>query len=405
MPHYTYKVIDWQGRRREGTYRAGNMQEVADYLRARKYTILRIKERAGQAFLPDTLINQNRAKKIKSRDYMIFCRHFSSMISAGFTILKSLQILGVQTENANMREKIREVSLSVEKGYTLAQSMDEYPDSFPAIMTNMIAAGEAGGMLAEVLERLAVHFERQSDFEEKMRSALIYPVVISVVAFLVMGIMVFFVLPTFSTMFTNMGAELPLLTQAVLGLAGFAANHWLIILVALLIISAVLKLYVRTEQFRWFRDRMLLKFPGLSTLYTKMAAARFARGLSSLLKSGVDILVALELADKVIDNRVFNSIITKVRLDISDGHTMASSLKKSGFFPDMMVEMIRVGEETGYLDDMLNHAANLYEREVTYSVDRISSITEPAVLIFVGVFVGVLVISLILPMFQIYGGL
>ncbi len=404
MPTYNYKVKDWQGNTREGSYRAGSVHEAAGHLHALNYTILKLKEQAGQALLTDALKSGKR-EKIKPSHYMVFCRHFATMTIAGFTVLKSLHVLGLHGENAILREKIKEVAFSVEKGCTIAESMNEFPDVFPSIMTNMIAAGETGGMLGEVLERLAQHFERQSDLEEKMRSAMTYPIVISVVALVVLAVMIFFVLPIFSNMFINMGAELPLLTQAILGFGNFVMTYWLVFLLIMVGFIAVLKLNNKAGYGGLLLDQMKLRFPVFSTLYIKVVVSRFARSLSSLLSSGVDILGALDLVDKLTDNRVFNEALIITRRDISHGHTMAGSLKKSGLFPPMMVEMIRVGEETGCLSEMLSHSADLYEREVTYGVDRIASIIEPAVLVFVGLFVGILVVSLILPMFQIYDGI
>ncbi len=344
-------------------------------------------------------------KKIKSRDYMIFCRHFATMISAGLTVVRSLQILGSGEGNKTLKRTIGAVALRVERGSTLAGAMEQYPKVFPSVMTGMIAAAEAGGILGEVLERLALHYERQSDLEERVRGAMTYPLVVAIVALLVLVVMFLYILPTFGSMFSTMGIELPLITQAVIGAGGFFGRYRYTVLIIVAVAAAIFRMFKKTDRGQRLVDSLKLRVPIYASNYKRMIWARFARTMSSLLSSGLDILSALELGKEIIGNHIYGRALDRVGRDISGGCSLAESLGEGALFPPMMVEMIRVGEETGNLEGMLGRSADLFERELIYSVDRLATVIEPAIIVFVGFFVGLMVFSIILPLFGIYEGI
>ncbi len=402
MPYFTYRARDWQGRRRRGAVEAKNLPDALEQLHNRRYTALDVKEKSFWVGKLGEFRSFKKKKKIHTHDYMAFCRQLATMLGAGLTILKSLQVIGRQLENEEFREKLREISMEVEMGGSLLAAMEKNPQVFPTLMRSMVAAGESGGILSEVLERLAVHYERQGDLEEKIRGAMLYPMVVCIVAFIVLLIMVFFILPVFGTAFANMGVELSPLTMAVMGLGNFITGYWFVFLLLIAAGAFSLKKFLPTERGKDLLHRLMLKLPVFAPIYTKIIVSRFARNLGSLLHSGVDILFALDLGGEIIDNRIYAAALKQTRAEIAQGRTMAASLQKSGLFPSMMVEMIRVGEETGRLDEMLGTAADYYEREVTHAVNRLGIIIEPVVLILVGVMVGLLVASLVIPMFQIY---
>ncbi len=405
MPFYNYKAKDSQGYVHKGWYEAENVQEVLQSLRERKFTTIDINEKATWLFKVKHISKLRLSQKIKSRDYMLLCRQLATMYLAGFTILRSLQVVGKQVENNILAEKLQEVSLEVEKGNSLAASLEKYPAVFPPMMNGMIAAGELGGILGEVLKRLAEHYERQSDLEEKIRGAMTYPLIVSAIALLVLGIMIVFVLPTFGETILAMGVELPWITLAIMDLGVVMVDYWpLFLLVGLGIVVAWRPLF-NVKRGKVLSEWLKLKMPVLAPIYRKVIAFRFSRNLGSLLSSGIDLLAALEMLENILEHRGYAAALNAGREDLSRGWPMSVSLKKSELFPLLLIEMIKVGEETGQLDEMLDRAADYYEREVTYAVNRLGIIIEPVVLILVGIFVGLLVASLIIPMFQIYEGI
>ncbi|HHX86765.1 MAG TPA: type II secretion system F family protein [Firmicutes bacterium] len=412
MPSYHYTAKDWDGRTTEGVYSAGSVGEVLRHLSSRNLTVLNVREqtavgaarqkmREPAAVKPRGELFQ-RKKKGRARDLMVFCRQFGTMLQAGMTALRGLQVLSQQMENPVFREVLTDVALSLEKGNTLAECFDHHSDFFPRILISMVEAGEAGGILDTVMSRLADHFERQHNLEEKIRSATVYPIVICVVAVAVMSVMVLFVLPKFAEIFVGLGIELPLLTRMLMGSGRFILSYWYFILALILALVLGARYYIQTPEGKESFDKFKLWIPLFGPIYQKMIIARFARTLSTLLASGVGILTSLELVDKVIDNELYSKSLERAREVIRQGQLMAFPLGASHLFPPMLVEMVHVGEETGALDEMLSRSADFYENEVTYVVERLSTVIEPVLLVVIGVFVGMLVVSIIKPMFQIY---
>jgi type IV pilus assembly protein PilC len=406
LPTFRYVAKNWEGETDSGTFSAPNLREAIEHLRAQELFVISIKEQAAALQRQEASLERFRArlrdKKPKSRDFMIFCRQFATMLQAGINVLQILKIQAQQSENSALNERLIEVSLDVERGGTLAGALEKHGNFFPKIITSMVEAGEAGGILDAVMERLAAHFENQHDLEEKIRTATTYPIIVSGLAVAVMGLMVFFVLPKFSEIFESMGFEMPFLTRALLGLSRFVTGYWYLIIALLLLLIVALRRYLGTPQGRERFDRMQLRLPLYGKIYGTMIVARFARTLGTLLVSGVGLVPALELVEKVINNVVLVSALTEARRVIRQGQALALPLAASGLFPPMLVEMINIGEESGALDSMLARTADFYEGELTFILDRLSSIIEPVLIVAVGLFVGLLLISIIQPMFGIY---
>ena len=406
MPTFRYVAKNWEGETDSGTFSAPNLREAIEHLRAQELFVISIKEQAAALQRQEASLERFRArlrdKKPKSRDFMIFCRQFATMLQAGINVLQILKIQAQQSENSALKERLIEVSIDVERGGTLAGALEKHGNFFPKIITSMVEAGETGGILDTVMERLAAHFQNQHDLEEKIRSATMYPIIVCGLAVAVMGLMVFFVLPQFARIFEEMGCEMPFLTRALLGLSGFVTGYWYLLLPMLLLLAVALTRYLRTPQGRERFDRIQLRMPLYGKIYSTMIVARFARTLGTLLASGVGLVQALELVEKVINNVVLAGALTESRRVIRQGQALALPLAASGIFPPMLVEMIHTGEESGALDSMLARTADFYEGELTFILDRLSTIIEPVLLIAVGLFVGILLISIIQPMFGIY---
>ena len=405
MPTFRYVAKNWAGESREGECSAVNLGEAIEQLRSQELFVINIKEQSTLLQLSSPLAGLNiklSEKKPKSRDFMVFCRQFATMLQAGIPVLQILKILAQQSENEALREKLREITVDVERGSDLAGAMKKHGDFFPRIIVSMVETGEAGGILDTIMERLADHFQRQHDLEAKIRSATIYPAVVTVLAVLVLLLMIFFVLPRFAEMLDPMGVEMPLITRVIMALADLFIRFWYLALGLLALLAFLLGRYLKTERGRAAFDRLRLNLPIFGPLYTKMITARFTRTLATLLASGVALLSALELVEKVIDNRVLSGVLAETAQAIRRGQNIFVPLAESAIFPPMMVEMVHVGEESGTLDEMLSRSADFYEAEVTYFLDRLAAIIEPVLLIAVGFIVALLLISIMTPMLKIY---
>lgn len=394
-----------EGQSESGTLTASDRREALAKLRAQNLFVVRISEQ--------TVVLQQEApfaglrarlqeRKPKSRDFMVFCRQFATMMQAGITVLQILKIQAQQSENALLKERLRDIALDVERGGDLAGALKKHSDVFPQIVISMVEAGEAGGILDAVMERLATHFGNQHDLEEKLRSATMYPIIVSCLAVVVMAVMVFFVLPQFAGIFEDMGFEMPLLTRGLLAFSAFVIRYWYISIAVVIAAALALRRYLSTPRGREQLDRLRLKLPLYGKIYSTMIVARFSRTLSTLLASGVSLIQALELVEKVINNTALAGALIEARRVIRQGQALAMPLAASGLLPPMLVEMIHIGEESGALDGMLARTAEFYESELTFILDRLSTIIEPVMLIAVGIFVAILLLSIIQPMFGIY---
>ena len=406
MPTFRYTAKSWEGETDSGTLNAPGLREALEQLRARELFVVSIKEQAAGLQHQDISLDKFKArlqeKKPKSRDFMVFCRQFATMMQAGITVLQILKIQAQQSENPVLKDRLREVVVEVERGGTLAGALEAQGKIFPQIIISMVEAGEAGGILDAVMERLAEHFQTQHDLEEKIRAATTYPIIVSALALVVAVVMVFFVLPQFALVFDNMGFEMPFLTRALLSLSNFVTGYWYIFIPLFILLVLALRSYIATPRGREQIDRLQLKLPLYGKIYSTMIVSRFSRTLATLLSSGVGLVQALELVERVINNSILGSGLAEARRVIRQGQPLAMPLAASGLFPPMLIEMVHIGEESGSLDGMLTRTAEFYEGELTFILDRLSSIVEPIMIGVVGLFVGLLLVSIIQPMFGIY---
>jgi type IV pilus assembly protein PilC len=392
MPTFTYTARAVNGDLKSATIDAPSRDDVIKQLRQLKLNVVKIDE--------GTANRKKRGGSIKMRDIVIFTRQFSTMINAGLPLVQALDILASQSENPALKEVTRQVMFDVESGNTVADALRKHPKAFSDLYVNMVAAGEAGGILDTILMRLAVFMEKNDALVRKVKGAMIYPGVIISVAAIAITVLLVFVIPTFENMFNSAGIELPLPTRIVIGLSRGLKSYWYMIIAAAIGIFVSIKRYYATPGGKLNIDKLLLKMPVLGDVLRKSAVSRFTRTLGTLISSGVSILDGLEITAKTSGNRVIQDAIMESRASIAGGETIAAPLKKSAVFPPMVISMIAVGEQTGGLDEMLTKIADFYDEEVDAAVSGLLALMEPVMIVFLGVVVGGMVVAMYLPIFD-----
>lgn len=401
------KVYQWKGRdpkrkkNFKGEMEAHDVRAVESYMKKRGLIDYKIKEKPKD-MLADIAFLQ---PKITPKDIIVFCRQFSTMIDAGLPIIQCLDILSSQAENPTFKKVLKDIKTSVESGNTLAESMKKYPDQFDDLYCNMIAAGEAGGILDIILRRLSEHLEKAAKLKAKVKSAMMYPVITMVVAVGVITVILVFVIPVFEEMFAGMGSELPGLTQIVVNASRFIKGNMLYIVIGGFGASFSFKKFYKTEKGHIIVDDLTLKLPIIGMLIRKIAVAKFTRTMGTMLQSGVAILDSLDIVARTAGHKTVEATIYDVRAGISEGRTMADPLSESGVFPSMVCQMISVGEATGALDIMLEKIADFYDDEVDEAVDGMTEMIEPLMMVFLGGAIGTLVVAMYLPIFSMAGGI
>jgi type IV pilus assembly protein PilC len=334
------------------------------------------------------------------RDIVIFTRQFSTMINAGLPLVQALSILSEQSENPVLKDITRQVVYDVESGNTLADAMRKHPKAFNELYVNMVAAGEAGGILDTILLRLAVFIEKNDQLVRKVKGAMIYPMVIMSVAGVAISALLFFVIPTFERMFKEAGVPLPVPTRIVIAMSAFLQAYWWALGIGGFVASRMFKTWHKTPGGTMAVDKLMLKVPILGDVVRKSAVSRFTRTLGTLISSGVSILEGLEITAKTSGNRVVHDAIMESRASIAGGDTISAPLKKSKVFPPMVISMINVGEQTGGLDEMLTKIADFYDDEVDAAVGGLMAMMEPMMIVFLGIVVGGMVVAMYLPIFD-----
>ncbi len=395
-------VYEWQGKTLKGETRSGvSRAESEAMLRA----ILRrdgvIVTKSAQKKDVAKKDRYNPKKKISALNVVIFTRQLSTMITSGLPLVQALDILASQVEDKNLRGIVREIKEKIESGSRFADALRDYPQCFDALYVNLVVAGEEGGMLDTVLSRLAVYMEKSVKLIKKVKSAMIYPISIIVVAIGVVMILLIFVIPVFEGMFKEMGGSLPAPTQIVVNLSRFVKSSIHYMVGALIVVAFLFRRYYKTEGGRRNIDRLILKVPIFGVLAIKASVARVTRTLATLLSSGVAILESLVIVAKVAGNKVVEEALVVARARISEGKSMSEPLQESGVFPPMVVQMIQVGESTGALDSMLNKVADFYEEDVDNLVSNLTAMMEPMIMMFLGVVLGGLIIAMYLPIFKL----
>lgn len=396
----------WTGRSRDGKATKGTMEaasESAVVASLRRQGIQANKVKAAGKGLNAEINIGFLQPKITMKDIVVFTRQFATMIDAGLPLVQCLEILSSQQENKTFKDVLVKVKEDVESGSTFADALKKHPKAFSELYVNLVAAGEVGGILDTILNRLAAYIEKAMKLRKKVKSAMTYPTTIVGIAVIVIAVILVFVIPTFAKMFEDFGSALPMPTQIVINLSNFVQDYILLIIgVIILMIFTVKKIYA-TEKGREKIDHWALKAPVFGVLIRKVAVAKFSRTLSTMISSGVPILDGLEIVQKTAGNRTIEKAIAKVRMSISEGNTIAEPLKESGVFPPMVCQMIEVGEQSGALDTMLAKIADFYDDEVDDAVNNLTAMMEPMLMLFLGTTVGGLVIAMYLPIFKLAG--
>jgi len=397
MSTYKYAVRDKTGKIVKGKLSGETKDAVQSKLTQMGYIILELDQQSGLASLNEISFGTG----VKPKDVSIFARQFSTMINAGLSLTKCLSILGGQTESAGLKTVIVQISKDIEAGQSLSDALGKHPKVFPPIFVNMVRAGETGGVLDEVLERLADHFEAELALKGKIKSAMTYPLTMLGLVLVVLGAMMIFVVPTFEKMFSDMGGKLPFITQLLVDASHFVAGIGGVLTVVMFTALVFLFKWWSAGPGKRIWDGVKLNMPVFGSMIRKIALAKFTRTFGTLVSAGVPILSALDIVADTAGNQVVADAVRHARSAIKEGETIAKPLSESKVFPSMLVQMIAVGEETGALDTMLNKIADFYDEEVSTATDGLTSLIEPLMMASLGVIVGGMVIALYLPMFQV----
>jgi len=395
MPVFTFSGKDESGQKVSGERMAANKQSLAQTLRRERITPGAIREKGKEFSLPTF-----GSTKVKTKDIAIFFRQFSVMIDAGLPLVQCLEILAANQENQAFQKTLTGVRTTVEGGATLANAMRQYPLIFDDLTTNMIEAGETGGILDIILQRLAVYVEKAVRLKAAVKSALIYPIAVVSMAAVIVGALLKWVVPIFSNLFAGLGVDLPLPTRIVMGLSAAVQTFWWVVLVVGGALFFGIKQIRKHPRGRYFFDKLLLNIPAIGGLLRKIAVGRFTRTLGTLITSGVPILEGLSITARTSGNAVLEEALMKVRKAIEEGRTIVDPLRECGVFPNMVTQLIGVGEATGAMDSMLQKIADFYEEEVDAATKDMLAMLEPVIIGILGISVGGIVISLYMPLFS-----
>ena len=399
MPSYKYTAYTKEGKEKKGSIEADDKDAAVKLIKAEGNTPIKIEE---EGLMDKDLNFSFGGKKATSRDLSIFCRQFVSISKAGVSIVDALEMLADQTENKELKKAIYDTMTSVQKGETLAVSMKKQGKIFPPLLINMVEAGEASGNLDVAFDRMATQFEKDTRLKSMVKKAMIYPAALSVVIVGVIIIMMAFVVPTFSDMYADMGQKLPMITLAVVGISNFVVNKWYVLIAVAAVLIIGFKVFKSTEQGTYILADLAIKAPIFGKMTVKSAAATFARTLSTLTAAGISMIEALEITGKTMKNVRFRDELFNAKDKVAQGRPLSEPLKAGGLFPNMIVHMIGIGEETGNLEDMLLTAAGYYEEEVEVTTESISTVVEPMIICVMAGIVGVIIMAVLIPMFGMY---
>lgn len=398
MQSYKYICVNTEGKRVSGKIEATSETQALNLLRESKKFPLSISEASA-----DSIFNEiTFFAKVDTKDLAIFARQLYTMLNAGISIIEAFQVLGEQTKNILLKNSIRDLSEDIQRGNTLTDSIKNNTDVFPGFFINMIEAGEISGNLELILERVAEHYEKEKQLKNKIKSSMTYPIILSVIAVLIVAFLLAFVVPIFVEMFEKAGAELPALTRGILVVSGSLVNYWYIYIAGLILAYIAKGLFFKNDFGRLAIDRTKLTIPIVKGTTRKIITARFTRTLAVLLSSGIPLLNALDSAAKVADNKVVENGMKQVLSRITKGEALAPTIVEIGVFPPMVISMIRVGEESGALDNVLLKTADFYDDEVETEIQRMMSLIEPIMIVIMAVVVGIIVLAIVLPMFDMF---
>ncbi|MBK5240158.1 type II secretion system F family protein [Clostridium sp.] len=396
MPTFKYKVMNHQGQKSEGTFKANNKNEVLAMIEDNNYYPIEIKE---------TLEREQKDifesfEKVKTKDLYIFCRQFHTMINAGANISNALDVLRKQTVNKKLKKSLNEAYDDVQKGISLSEALGKHNDVFPDLLINMINTGEVSGNLDIIMSRMASHFEKENKINNQLKSAMVYPMVLAGLSVVVVIFLLTFIMPTFIGMFEGSGVPLPLPTRIVMGLSEFIQTKWYILIAVISVAVYGVKNYTKSPIGRLSLDGLKLKLPIIKDTTEKVIVSRFTRTLSTVLASGVSLVQALEVVQRVVGNKVAENSLEVIKEKVLKGISLGEAIGDESLFPVMLHSMIKIGEESGSLDDILDKTANFYDEELEASLKRMTTMLEPLMIIVMGVIIGFIVIAMMMPMFD-----
>ena len=399
MPNFKYVAYSKEGKEVKGTIEAADKDEAVYKLKEEGQMVVSVDK--GSALDQDLNLSFGK-KKASTRDLSVFCRQFVSISTAGVAIVDALEMLGDQTENKALQEAIYNVKASVQKGDTLANSMRQQDGIFPPMMVNMVEAGESSGSLEVAFERMAIQFEKSTKIKSLVKKSMIYPIALTVIVIGVVVVMMILVIPTFSDMYADMGQELPAITRAVVALSDFIVGKWYILIAVIVVAVIAIKAFVATDTGKYAKADLGMKMPIFGKLTVKSASAQFARNLSTLTAAGISMVDALEIVAKTMTNLRFKDAVLEAKEKVTQGRPLSEPLKASAVFPNMIIHMIGIGEETGNMDDMLITAATYYEEEVEVATEQVSAVIEPLLIVVMAGIVGTIIMAVLIPMFGMY---
>ena len=393
MPTFKYKVMNHQGKKIEGTFKANSKNEVLAMIEDNNYYPIEIKEvlerEQKDLFEPFA--------KVKTKDLYIFCRQFHTMINAGANIANALDVLKKQTVNKKLKKSLYEVHDDLQKGISLSDALSKHKDVFPDLLINMINTGEVSGNLDTIMSRMASHYEKENKINNQLKSAMVYPMVLAGLAVVVVVFLLTFIMPTFIGMFEGSGVALPAPTRIVMGLSKFIQTKWYILIAVIGGAIYGTKYYAKTPQGKLSLDGLKLKLPIIKDTTEKVIVSRFTRTLSTVLASGVPLVQSLEVVQRVVGNKVAENSLEQIKEKVLKGVSLGEALGEESIFPIMLHSMIKIGEESGSLDDILDKTANFYDEELETSLKRMTTMIEPLMIIIMAVVIGFIVIAMMLP--------
>lgn len=397
MAVFAYKAKTRDGKLMKGKIEGTNKKEALNELRHMDLIVFEVD--ALNAVLNKDI---NFRTSLKSKDFIVFLRQFSSLMNAGILLVDALDLLAAQSTSLALKEALEELSEEIREGVALSEAMAKKPKLFPDLLIHMIHSAEVSGRLEEVLKQMADYYEKQHRIKQKISTAMTYPLVVAVLAFLITAFLLVFIVPIFGDMFASMGSELPAITQMVLTLSGLLQRYWWMVLLLMGLLVAVIIQLGKKDQVAYVFDVLQLKTPILGSFIQKTLLARMTQTLSSLINSSVPILQAIEVTSKVVGNRVVENVLLQAQKDVEQGESLAKPMVDHWFFPPLIIQMIQVGESSGELDEMLKKVSEIYDQEVEEASDKLQALIEPIMIIILSGIVGVIVLSIVVPMFSMF---
>ena len=395
MKKFKYRAMKNDGTKTNGEYEANSREDVMEMITSNGYYPLKVEEVVESATI-------NIKRKIKVKEISIFCRQMYTMLDAGVPLINALNLMSTQVTNKHLVEIVKVLEEDVRKGEMLSNSMRKFPEAFPTLLTSMVESGEASGNLDEMFLRMSTHFEKENKINNKVKAAMIYPIILACVGVAALAVVMIFVMPTFVSLFESSGSELPLATRILIGISDFMANHFIIVLGILIAIIVGIVIFSKTESGIYFFAKLKITFPLIKDLNRKMIVSRFTRTLSTLLASGVSLVESLPIVSAVLNNVIAEDEVLKIRERVVKGEGLSTPIEDCELFPPMLSSMVRIGEESGALDDMLNKTADFYDEEVEQAIQTLTSMLEPIMIIIMGLVIGFMVIALMLPLYGSY---